>query len=51
MVRVGLGQVLVPLSFSFGCHIIKRGGANVVRVVSLILAVNTVENEELETDR
>ena len=30
---------------------IKRGGANVVRVVSLILAGNTVENEELETDR
>ena len=30
---------------------IKRGGANVMRVVSLILAGNTVENEELETDR
>ena len=49
MVRVGLGQVLVPLSFSSGWH--KEGGANVVRVVSLILAGNTVENEELETDR
>ena len=30
---------------------IKRSGANVMRVVSLILAGNTVENEELETDR
>ena len=50
MVRVGLGQVLVPLSFCFGLH--KEGVVHfVVRVVSWILAVNTVENEELETER
>lgn len=49
MVRVGLGRVLVPLSFSSDA--IKRVGTNVVRKVSLLLTVHTVENEEQETDR